>query len=106
MAAPIAERGPALPSGARAYRRIGPFGAEEIPAGLLRRHELKKGAWGLLTLVAGSILFHWDDEKGGSRLLKTGETMLIPPCVPHHLERRGAVTIEIAFCAPSAPQAA
>src|SRR5690606_28133565 len=68
MAAPIAERGPALPSGARAYRRIGPFGAEEIPAGLLRRHELKKGAWGLLTLVAGSILFHWDDEKGGSRL--------------------------------------
>jgi len=106
MAAPIAERGPALPSGARAYRRIGPFGAGEIPAGLLRRHDLKDGAWGLLTVLAGSIRFHWDDEEGGSRLLKAGDTMLIPPCVPHHLERHGAVTIEIAFCAPGAPEAA
>lgn len=100
MAAPIAERGPPLPSGARAYRRIGPFGADAIPAGLLRRHDLKDGAWGLLSVLAGSIRFHWDDERGGGRLLKTGDTMLIPPCVPHHLERQGSVTIEIAFCAP------
>lgn len=99
MTVPIAERGPPLPSGARAYRRIGPFGADTIPAGLLRRHDLKDGAWGLLSVLAGSIRFHWDDETGGARLLKPGDTMLIPPRVPHHLERQGSVTIEIAFCA-------
>jgi tellurite resistance-related uncharacterized protein len=98
-AAPIAERGPPLPAGARAYRTIGPFGADAIPAGLLRRHDLKDGAWGLLSVSAGAIRFHWDDDKGGSRLLKSGDTMLIPPGVPHHLERQGSVTITIAFCA-------
>jgi len=97
--APIAERGPPRPSGARAYRTIGPFGADTIPIGLLSRHTLKEGAWGLLSVIAGSIRFHWDDEAGGHRLLKSGDTMLIPPRVPHHLERRGSVTIEIAFCA-------
>lgn len=106
MSAPIADRGPALPAGARAYRRIGPFGADDIPAGLLRRHDLKEGAWGLLTVLAGSIRFRWDDEEGGSRVLKAGDTVLIPPCVPHHLEREGAVTIEIDFCAHSAPESA
>lgn len=100
MAAPIAERGPPLPSDARAYWRIGPLDADAIPAGLLRRHDLKDGAWGLLSIIAGSIRFHWDDDQGGSRLLKSGDTMLIPPRVPHHLERQKSVTIEIAFCAP------
>ena len=98
--APIAERGPPLPSGARAYRRIGPFGVDSIPAGLLRRHDLKDGVWGLLSVIAGSIHFYWDDDAGGGRLLQSGDTMLIPPGVLHHLERQGSVTIEIAFCAP------
>lgn len=100
MASTIAERGPPLPEDARPYRRIGPFGADAIPAGLLRRHDLKESVWGLLSVTAGSIRFNWDDEQGGGRLLKAGDTMLIPPRVPHHLERQGSVTIEIAFCAP------
>lgn len=98
--APIAERGPPLPAGAAPYRTIGPFAAEAIPAGLLRRHDLKDGAWGLLSVVAGSIRFCWDDDEGGSRIVAVGETMLIPPRAPHHLELQGPVTIEIAFCAP------
>ena len=100
MKCAIAQRGPPLPCGARAYRRIGPFGSDAIPAGLLRCHNLKAGTWGLLSVLAGSIRFHWDDETGGARLLKIGDTILIPPGVPHHLERQGSVTIEIAFCAP------
>lgn len=102
---PIAERGPPLPSSARAYRTIGPFDADAIPAGLLRRHDLKDGVWGLLTVTVGAIAFHWDDAEGGGRVLGAGDTMLIPPRVPHHLEKQGPVTIEIAFCAPDASQA-
>ncbi len=96
--APIAERGPPLPFGARPYRTIGPFDADAIPAGLLRCHDLKDSAWGLLTVTTGAIAFHWDDAEGGERILAAGDTMLIPPRVPHHLERQGPVTIEIAFC--------
>lgn len=99
----IAERGPELPGGARPYRRIGPFAADAIPAGLLRCHDLKPGVWGLLSVEAGAIRFCWDDAAGGSRRLAAGDTMLIPPAVPHHLERQGPVTIAIAFCAVEAP---
>jgi tellurite resistance-related uncharacterized protein len=49
------DRGPALPDGAWAYRTIGPFAADTIPAGLLRMHNLKAGAWGVLTVEAGAV---------------------------------------------------
>lgn len=94
----IAERGPPLPPAAQVYRRIGPFEVGTIPTGLLRRHDLKPGTWGLLEVIAGSIRFCWDDATGGHRLLVAGETMLVPPAVPHHLEPQGPVTIAIAFC--------
>lgn len=99
MAGPIADRGPPLPAEARPYRRIGPFDADAIPKGLWSCHALKAGVWGLLAVEAGSILFRWDDAGGGARRLSAGDTLLIPPVVPHHLEREGPVTIALAFCA-------
>lgn len=96
----IADRGPALPALAVPYRTIGPFEADTIPAGLLRRHDLKPGVWAVLTVVFGTIRFCWDDEAGGERELVAGEAILVPPRVPHHLERRGPVTLDIAFHAP------
>lgn len=98
----IVERGPALPPDARCYRRIGPFDAPSIPTGLLRQHDLKPGVWGLLAIETGSILFRWDDPQGGERRLAAGDTMLVPPTVPHHLEIAGPVTLSIAFHAPAA----
>ena len=65
----IVDRGPPLPAGAISYRRIGPFDADAIPTGLLRRHDLKPGVWGVLTIAAGRIRFCWDDDAGGSHLL-------------------------------------
>jgi tellurite resistance-related uncharacterized protein len=96
------DRGPALPDGAWAYRTIGPFAADTIPAGLLRMHNLKAGAWGVLTVEAGAVRFCWDDDVGGARTLAAGDAMLVPPLVPHHLERTGPVTLRIAFHAPPA----
>lgn len=98
----IADRGPPLPPGAAAYRQIGPFAAAEIPAGLLREHRLKPGAWALLHVVTGAIRFRWDDASGGARRIAAGDTMLIPPGVPHHLEPEGPVTITIEFRALTA----
>lgn len=100
----IADRGPPMPESARCYRLIGPFEADTVPAGLLRRHDLKPGVWGLLRIVAGAVRFRWDDEAAGSRLLVAGDTMLVPPTVPHHLEIEGPVTLTIAFHAPGEAQ--
>ena len=68
----IADRGPALPALAAPYRTIGPFDSDTIPAGLLRRHDLKPGVWGVLTVAFGTIRFCWDDEAGGERELAAG----------------------------------
>ena len=103
--AAFADRGPPLPSDAQVYRRLGPFDVETIPAGLWRRHDLKAGVWGLLSVEAGSIRFCWDDVQGGTRILSTGDVLLVPPTVPHHLEREGAVTISLAFHSIAAPTA-
>ena len=93
----IADRGPALPPDARVYRRLGPFDVETIPAGLWRRHDLKAGVWGLLSIEAGSIRFCWDDAEGGTRILSAGDVLQVPPTVPHHLEREGPVTVTLSF---------
>lgn len=93
----IRDRGPDLPRGAACYRTIGPFTRETIPAGLLRRHDLKPGAWGVVTIRAGEIDFAWDDEAGGVTHLTAGQAILVPPTVPHHLVLAGEVTLDIGF---------
>ncbi|MBC2776585.1 DUF1971 domain-containing protein [Parasphingopyxis marina] len=93
----IADRGPPLPAGAQSHRAIGPFDAESIPAGLFRLHRLKAGAWGIVTIRAGGIRFVWDDAEGGARDLTAPASILVPPEVPHHLEKAGSVELAIAF---------
>ena len=79
------------------YRRIGPFDAESLPKGLLAEHRLKRGSWGRLTVISGSVTFQWDDADRESRVLVQGDMLLIPPEVPHHLELQGAVELAIEF---------
>lgn len=86
------------------YRALGPFTVDTIPKGLWREHNLKADVWALLTVVEGRIRFCWDDAAGGAHLLETGAQIIVPPIVPHHLEKIGPVTITLSFWAVSAPQ--
>ena len=94
----VGPRGP-LPDDAHVYRSIGPFDAQSVPRGLLGKHDLKPGAWARLCVTAGSVKFVWDDSAGGSELLTAGVEMIVPPCVPHHLELCGPLEFTIHFCA-------
>lgn len=90
-----------LPSTAKAYRTIGPFGGDSLPKGLLREHRLKEGTWGRLRALSGAIRFVWDDEELEQRgfTVAEGATVIIPPTVPHHLELLGddGLQLEIDF---------
>ena len=92
----VASRG-AIPPDAVPYRTVGPFGAQNLPAGLRAEHRLKEGTWGLLTLAEGSLCFVWDDEQGGNEPLNAPATFVIPPQVPHHVEGDGPFGLTIAF---------
>ncbi|MBC7159369.1 MAG: hypothetical protein H5U21_04880 [Porphyrobacter sp.] len=70
------------PSDLVCYRRIGPFDAAAIPAGLLREHTLKAGVWGRV------------GSGQSERLVAPAETF-IPPQRPHHVEVSPDVSLEI-----------
>ncbi len=103
MSAAAPEQGRfAAPPAAQPYRRIGPFDADSLPAGLLREHRLKPGTWARLTVLSGRIGFAWDDgpQSGDLTVLAAGDTIDVPPAVPHHLERQNAdFSIAIEFLA-------
>jgi tellurite resistance-related uncharacterized protein len=92
----IAPRGE-LPSDCLAYRTIGPFGPETLPAGLRAEHRLKQETWGKLTLSQGGLRFVWDDDEGGASDLAAPATLIVPPQVPHHVESDGPFELTIAF---------
>lgn len=94
----ITPRG-SLPEAAVIYRSIGPFDAQTVPKGLLGKHNLKPGAWVRLCVVAGSVRFVWDDPQGGSELVTAGIELIVPPCIPHHLELCDSLKFTIHFCA-------
>ncbi len=89
---------PALPEGVASYRRIGPFDAQTLPAGLRAEHRLKPDVWALLSVRRGSLRFVWDDGRADSvETLVAGDEIAVPPEVLHHVEADGDFEIEIDF---------
>lgn len=92
----VSPRGAISPQ-AQPYRRIGPFGPDDLPKGLLANHRLAPGVWGQVRLEQGKIDFVWDDEQGGRQTLAAPAEIVVPPQVPHHLELTGAFRLSITF---------
>ena len=90
------------PVSVKTYRKLGPFDAASLPAGLLREHRTKQGTWARLSVHSGEIGFVWDDPEGqrNTVILGPGDSIDVPPRVPHHLvPQRGDFSIEIEFLA-------
>ena len=86
-----------LPAELSCYRRIGPFDETSLPKGLLREHRLKEGAWAVVTVLAGSIDFAWDDRQGGIGALSAPDSVVVPPAIPHHIDISGPFSLQIEF---------
>lgn len=84
-------RSPSVP-----YRSSPVFDQDTLPQALQRDHRTKRGVWGVLHVLDGSIRFH---REGGDppRLLAPGCPQLIRPDDPHHLERVGPVRLRVDF---------
>ena len=75
------------------YRTTNNFTAETVPAGLLRQHSLKAGSWGILQVKQGRVLFIPDDG-GKSVSLLAGQSRVVLPEHPHHIE----ISDDVRFC--------
>ena len=87
-----------LPANTVCYRTLGPWTAQEIPAGLKGQHQLKAGSWAVIKILSGNIDFAWDDESAKpAKKLEAGMELTVPPLVLHHLILDGPVELTLSF---------
>lgn len=72
------------------------WAAAEVPAGLLRAHQVAEGVWGLLRVYAGSVRFV-DEATGAGQDLGAGDEQVIPPVTPHHVEPGADAQMSVSF---------
>ncbi len=77
----------------RPYKTL-TFGPGEIPAGLLRDHNLRAWTWGRLRVTCGALTYV--DDAGSARL-EAGDTKIIEPERLHHIEPGDGTGIQIEF---------
>ncbi len=89
---------PALPPGAREYRRSATFTEVNVPAGLLQNHRTKAGTWALVVVEAGEL--EYTIESPLSTFLLTPQLPgVIAPTVSHRVKVLGPVRFYVAFLA-------
>jgi hemoglobin len=89
-----------LPEDARPYRRTPVFTEDTVPAGLLRAHTTKEGAWALIHVLEGRLAYRvCDPRRLPSEVVLTPVTEpgLIEPTVAHLVEPLGAVRFYVEF---------
>jgi tellurite resistance-related uncharacterized protein len=86
-----------LPEGLALQRTTDEFDSDSVPVGLLRAHRLAAGVWGLLTVNAGSLAFVWEDQRDEPITLVAGDSLVIEPEAPHHVEPGPDARFTVAF---------
>ena len=89
-----------LPANARPYRRTAEFTEATVPAGLLKAHTTKEGAWALIHVLEGRLAY----RVIAPRRLRS-ETVLTPdtpcgvvePTILHEVEPLGPVRFFVEF---------
>lgn len=90
----------ALPPDARPYRRTDVFTETSTPAGLLKAHATKAGAWGLIHVLEGRLRYRITDlRRPASEMVLTpeGAPGVVEPTVLHEVEPLGPVRFYVEF---------
>jgi tellurite resistance-related uncharacterized protein len=89
-----------LPYGVRPYRRTPVFTQDTIPAALLNAHNTKDGAWALINVLEGDLIYRvTDPRRPASQTILTPHTPLgvIEPTILHAVEPLGPVRFFVEF---------
>ncbi|MDL2403432.1 DUF1971 domain-containing protein [Rhizobium mayense] len=81
----------------RPYRRTAIFTTATLPAGLRRAHSIRKGVWGVIRVIEGSLRYVVEDGTTRPVLLNAGDNGLIIPQQPHHVEPFGEMRMLVEF---------
>jgi cupin 2 domain-containing protein len=86
-----------LPAGLTLRRTTDELDATSVPAALLRSHRIAPTVWGVLEVTAGTVAFVWEDQPDIPVVLASGDSMVIPPGVLHHVEPGPDARLRVSF---------
>jgi tellurite resistance-related uncharacterized protein len=89
-----------LPDGVTLVRTTDEFDNATVPAGLMRAHRVADGVWGRLVVRTGSVRFVFEDQPASPIIVAAGDSVVIPPARPHHLELDGPARFAVEFHRP------
>jgi tellurite resistance-related uncharacterized protein len=81
-------------SGAQPYKSTPVFDEHSLPAGLRRDHSTKPGAWGVIRVLEGELLY---EQGGETRTLTPATPALILPEQTHRVEPLGPMRMRVDF---------
>jgi len=89
-----------LPETVRPYRRTDVFTEATMPAGLLKAHTTKEGAWALIHVLEGRLAYRIEDPRrlaSKAVLTPDGPPGVIEPTILHRVEPLGPVRFYVEF---------
>jgi tellurite resistance-related uncharacterized protein len=89
-----------LPKEARPYRRTDVFTEATTPAGLLKAHTTKEGAWALIHVLEGRLAYRIVDPRRPASetiLAPGGAPGVVEPTIRHEVEPLGPVRFYVEF---------
>jgi len=91
---------PVLPDRAEPYRRTLVFTEATVPRALLRGHSTKEGAWAVIHVLDGQLVYRVTDPRRSRwECVLTPRTLpaVIEPTILHEVEPRGSVRFFVEF---------
>lgn len=86
-----------LPEELVSYKQTPQFSSSTIPAGLIKDHATKRGVWGRIRVVDGSLIYRLSEPIGQTLELGAGDSAAIPPEAVHAVEADGDVQFFVEF---------
>ncbi|MBZ8178571.1 DUF1971 domain-containing protein [Oscillatoria salina] len=86
-----------LPKDAICYRKTPVFTQDQIPEGFLTRHSTKKGIWGKINVVSGSLRYRINADILEEHTLTPTKFGIVEPEVPHQVQPLGEVEFYVEF---------
>lgn len=89
-----------LPADVQPYARTAEFTETTVPAGLLRAHTTKAGAWGLIHVLEGRLAYRITDPRrpaSDTVLTPEGVPGVVEPTILHEVEPLGVVRFFVEF---------
>ncbi len=85
-----------LPDTVEKYSQSRPFTETTTPPNFQKYHSTRPGVWGKLVLESGAMTFAWEDNDAHLSLGE-GDTVVIPPEMPHRVILDGPVSFIVEF---------